>query len=161
VTALSGHAHEILWEDGELSRSVWDGEPLPLLTTMPSSTQPSPETLRRLQHAYSLREELDPAWASRPLRLELHQVRLALFGEDPGGEPLEWLVGRPMALESFLPLAIGIASALAQFHRRGLIHKDIKPANVLVNSITGKSGSWALAWPCVCHASASLLPRRR
>jgi hypothetical protein len=89
VTALSGHAHEILWEDGELvlSRSVWDGEPFRLLTTMPSSTQPSPETLRRLQHAYSLREELDPAWASRPLRLELHQGRLALFSKDPGGEP--------------------------------------------------------------------------
>jgi hypothetical protein len=64
VTASSGHALEILWEDGEfvLSRSVLDGEGLPLLAAMPSSAQPSPETLARLQHAYALREELDPAW---------------------------------------------------------------------------------------------------
>jgi hypothetical protein len=66
VTASSGHALEILWEDGEfvLSRGVWDGESLPLLAAMPSSAQPSPETLARLQHAYALREELDPAWAA-------------------------------------------------------------------------------------------------
>jgi hypothetical protein len=68
VTVSSGHALEILWEDGEfvLSRGVWDGEGLPLLAAMPSSAQPSPETLARLQHAYALREELDPAWAARP-----------------------------------------------------------------------------------------------
>jgi serine/threonine protein kinase len=138
VAALSGHAPEILWEDGELvlSRGVWNGEPF--LATMPFSTQPTLEALRRLQHAYSLREELNPAWASRPLRLEYRQGRLTLFSEDPGGEPLKWLVGRPMALESFLPLAIGVATALGQVHLRGLIHKDIKPANVLVNSATGR-----------------------
>jgi hypothetical protein len=51
-----------------LFRGAWDGEPLPLLVAMPSSVQPSAETLARLQHAYALREELDPAWATRPLR---------------------------------------------------------------------------------------------
>jgi PAS domain S-box-containing protein len=156
VTASSGHAPEILWKDGELvlSRGGWDGEPFPLLVTLPSSTQPSLETLKRLQRAYSLREELDPAWASRPLKLELYQGRLALFSEDPGGELLERLVGRPMALESFLPLAIGIASALAQVHRRGLIHKDVKPANVLVNSATGQA--WLMGF-----GIASRLQRER
>ena len=90
VTASSGHALEILWEDGEfvLSRGVWDDEGLPLLAAMPSSAQPSPETLARLQHAYALREELDPAWAARPLRLQRHQGQLTLLMEDPGGEPL-------------------------------------------------------------------------
>jgi serine/threonine protein kinase len=153
---LSGHADEILWEDGELvlSRSVWDGELLPLPTAMPSSTQPSPETLRRLQHAYSLREELDPAWASRPSRLEFYQGRLALFSEDPGGEPVLRLLGRPWEITSFLRLAIGVASALAQVHRRGLIHKDIKPANVLVNSATGQV--WLMGF-----GIASRLPRER
>jgi hypothetical protein len=106
VAALSGHAPEILWEAGELvlSRGVWDGEGLPLLAAMPSSAQPSPETLARLQHAYALREELDPAWAARPLRLELHQGRLALFSEDPGGEPVLRLLGRPWEITSFLRL---------------------------------------------------------
>jgi PAS domain S-box-containing protein len=156
VTASSGHALEILWEDGEfvLSRGVWDGEGPPLLAAMPSSAQPSPETLARLQHAYALREELDPAWAARPLRLQRHQGQLTLLMEDPGGEPLLRLTGRPREIASFLRLAIGIATALAQVHQRGLIHKDIKPANVLVNSATGQV--WFMGF-----GIASRLPRER
>src|SRR5271168_4465260 len=135
--ASPGHARETLWEDGEfvLSRGVWDGAPFPLLAIRPSSPQPSPETLARLQHAYALREQLDPAWAARPLRLELHQGRLTLLSKDPGGEPLLRLMGRPWEIASFLRLAIGIATTLVQVHERGLIHKDIKPANILVNAV--------------------------
>ena len=59
-----------------------------------------------------------------------------------------------MALESFLPLAIGVASALGQVHQRGLIHKDIKPANLLVNSVT--SQAWLMGF-----GIASRLPRER
>ena len=156
MTTSSGHAPEILWEDGELvlCRGVWGGEPFPLLAAMPSSAQPSPETLARLQHAYALREELDPAWAARPLRLEPQQGRLALLIEDPGGEPLLRLLGRPLDIMSFLRLAVGIATALALLHQRGLIHKDIKPANVLINSVTGQA--WLTGF-----GIASRLPRER
>ena len=89
MTASPRHPAETLWDDGEfvLSRGVWDRGGLPLLAAAPSSAQPSPETLARLRHAYALREELDPAWAARPLRLELQQGRLTLLTEDPGGEP--------------------------------------------------------------------------
>ena len=156
MTASSGVSLEILWDDGEfvLCRGVWDGEGLPLLAAAPSSAQPPPETLARLKHAYALREELDPAWAARPLRLELREGRLALLMEDPGGDPLSRLMGRPLEIAQFLRLAIGIAAALAQVHRRGLIHKDIKPANVLVNSVTGQV--WLTGF-----GMASRLPRER
>jgi serine/threonine protein kinase len=156
VTASPGHQAETLWEDGEfvLSRGVWDGEPLPLLAVRPSSPQPSPETLARLQRAHALREELDPAWAARPLRLEPRQGRLTLVSEDPGGEPLLRLMGRPWEIRAFLHVAIGIATALAQVHQRGLIHKDIKPANVLVDSVTGHA--WLTGF-----GIASRLPRER
>jgi len=147
---------EILWEDGELvlSRRVSDGEALPLLVAVPSSAQPSAETLARLQHAYALQEELDRAWAARPLRLEPRHGRLTLLSEDPGGEPLLKLMGRSWAIAPFLRRAIGIATALAQVHQRGLIHKDIKPANVLVNSVTGQV--WLMGF-----GIASRLPRER
>ena len=156
VTVSPGHAPETLWEDGELvlSRGASDGEPFPLLAVMPSSGEPSPETLARLQHAYALRKELDPAWAARPLRLETHQGRLALLSEDPGGEPLLRLMGRPWEIASFLRLAIDIATTLVQVHERGLIHKDIKPANILVNAVTGQV--WFIGF-----GIASRLPRER
>ena len=58
--------------------------------------------------------------------------------EDAGGEPLDRLLGAPMEVGRFLRLAIGIAVALGKLHQRGLVHKDIKPANILVNSATGE-----------------------
>ena len=88
MTELSEHAPEIWWEDGELvlCRSMPDGEPLAVLTAMPLTSPPSREAIGRLQHAYKLRDQLDPAWAARPLRLATERGRLTLLSEDPGGE---------------------------------------------------------------------------
>jgi hypothetical protein len=71
MTELSVHAPEIWREDGELvlCRGVPDGEPLPVLAAMPLTAPPSREAVARLQHAYKLRDQLDPARAARPLRL--------------------------------------------------------------------------------------------
>ena len=153
---LSGQVLETLWEDEEfvLFRGVWDGEPFPLLAAAPSAAQPSPESLARLQHAYALRDDLDPAWAARPSRLEPREGRLTLLSEDPGGEPLSRLMGRPWEITSFLPVAIGLATALGRLHERGLIHKDIKPANILVDAATG--AAWLTGF-----GIASRLPRER
>jgi PAS domain S-box-containing protein len=152
----SSHVLEILWEDGEfvLSRGVWDGEPFPLLGVAPSSAQPSPKTLAQLQHAYTLREELDPAWAARPLKLERHGGRLTLLIADPGGEPLSRIAGLRWEIPSFLRVAISLASALGRLHERGLVHKDIKPANILVKAETGEV--WLTGF-----GIASRLPRER
>ena len=40
-----------------------------VLLLSPVAEYPAPESLKRLEHEYSLREELDPAWAARPLQL--------------------------------------------------------------------------------------------
>ena len=155
MTTSLRHAPETLWDDGEfaLCRGAWDGESRPLLAAMHSSAQPSPWTLARLHHAFALREEIDPAWAARPLRLQLHQGRLTLFSEDPGGEPLLRFLGHPLEMTSFLRVAIGVATRIAQVHQCGLI-KDIKPANVLVNFVTGRA--WMTGF-----GIASRLPRER
>ena len=156
MTELSAHVPEIRWEDGEflLSRAVSDGEPLPVLAAVPLTSPPSPGAIARLQHAFKLRHELDPSWAARPLRLAADNGRLTLLSEDPGGEPLLRLLGQPWEITSFLRFAIGLAAALARLHGRGLIHKDIKPANILVNNAT-----WSV-W-LTGFGIASHLPRER
>jgi serine/threonine protein kinase len=53
-----------------------------------------------------------------------------LILEDPGDEPLNRLLGQPMELNRFLRLAVGLAAALGQLHQHGLIHKDIKSADI-------------------------------
>src|ERR1700722_14009389 len=57
--------------------------------------------------------------------------------EDPGGEPLDGLLGAPMELGRFLRLAVCIATALGRLHQRGLVHKDLKPGRILVNCAEG------------------------
>src|SRR6202453_3721716 len=110
------------------------GNPSPVLAI---AEQPSPQSLRRLEHEYSLAAELDPAWAAKPMALTHHEGRTILVLKDPGVEPLDQVLerdqGQPLDLTRFLRSAIGLASAVGQVHRRGLIHRDIKPANVLVD----------------------------
>ena len=67
---------------------------------------------------------------------------------------LSQLIGTPIAVERFLRLAIGIAAAVVKMHQHGLVHKDIKPANVLVDRTDG-------AVRLTGFGIASRLPRER
>jgi hypothetical protein len=73
-----------------------------------------------------LKDELDEAWAVRPLELMRDGGRAMLVLEDPGREPLDLLLGAPMELGHFLRLATGIAMALGKLHQRGLVHKSLR-----------------------------------
>ena len=91
-----------------------------------------------MSHEYSFKDELDDAWAVQPLELLRDRGRTVLVLKDPGGELLGELLGSPMEVGRFLHTAVGIAAALGSVHQRGLIHKDIKPANILVNIASGQ-----------------------
>ena len=133
---------QVLWEDGERVfcriESRVDGRQAAVLAVLPAAEHPTPATLDRLAHEYGLKDELDGAWAVRPLELVRERGRTMLVLEDTERRAAGRLLGAPMEVEGFLRLAIGIAAALAQVHRRGLVHKDIKPANILVNRATGE-----------------------
>jgi PAS domain S-box-containing protein len=133
---------QLLWEDGDRvvfrgRRLRADGTRCAVLAVLPAAEHPSPASLARLSREYELKDELDGAWAARPLELGREGGRTMLLLEDPGGEFLERLMGRPMAVGQFLRLALGLAGAVAGLHRRGLIHKDLKPAHLLVDPSSG------------------------
>jgi PAS domain S-box-containing protein len=108
--------------------------------------------VQRLEHEYALKAELDADWAARPVALTHYNDRLTLVLEDPGGTPVDRLLGRPLDVSNFLRIAIPLAGALRRVHERGLIHKDIKPANILLDAASG--GVWLTGF-----GIASRLPR--
>ncbi len=110
--------------------------------------------VERLEHEYALRAELEADWAARPVSLAHYKGRMTLVLEDPGGVPVDRLLGGPLEISHFLRIAIPLAGALRHVHDRGLIHKDIKPANILVDAANG--GVWLTGF-----GIASRLPRER
>jgi PAS domain S-box-containing protein len=156
VIDLSRYVFEALRKDEEfiLYRGRSEDAPVKVLVISPVVEYPTPESLKRLEHAYSLREELDPGWAARPIAMARHWDRTVLVSEDPGGVPLDRLLSQPLNVAFSLRLAISLSTAIGHLHQRGVIHKDIKPANVLVNSDTGQC--WLRGF-----GLASRLPRER
>ena len=153
---LSKHVFEALRrdEDSILYRGRGEEDSSQVLVLAPAKEDPRRESVGRLEHEYSLREELDPAWAVRPIGFAFHWNRPVLVLQDPGGTPLSQLRSPASELGSSLRVAIKLAAAIGQVHRRGLVHKDIKPGNILTNSATG--GVWLMGF-----GIASRLPRER
>ncbi|HEX4138463.1 MAG TPA: AAA family ATPase [Bryobacteraceae bacterium] len=140
-----------------LYRAREPGNPSPILVVAPTAEQPLPQSLRRLEHEYSLAAELEPAWAAKPLALTLHDGRTILVLADPGGEPLDRVLEldtkQPLDMERLLSIAIHLTMALGHVHQRGLIHKDVKPENVLLDDA---GNVWLTGF-----GIASRLPRER
>src|SRR3982075_882737 len=154
---LSRYVFETLRQDEEFALCRGrknDGELPTILLVAPVSEHPVPTILERLEHEYSLRDELDSDWAARPLTLVRREGGQMFIVEDGGGEPLDRLLGQPMELSRFLRFAVGLAAALGKLHQQGLIHKDIKPANILVDSASG--AVWLTGFGIASH-----LPRER
>ena len=106
---LARYVFEALRTDEELilyrGRSREGGSQVLML--LPALQQPAPESLDRLKHEYSLKEELDPSWATWPIVMAHHWDRPVLLLTDPGGVRLSQLLGQLVDLA--LSLRVGSA----------------------------------------------------
>ena len=110
---------------------------LPVILKILKADYPSLDAITRLKHEFKITENLDIEGIVKVLRLETYQNRLALVCEDFGGQSLTQLLStQKLELVTFLNIAVQLAQALASLHEHHIIHKDIKPANIIINPLS-------------------------
>ncbi|EIK95728.1 senson histidine kinase [Pseudomonas sp. M47T1] len=114
---------------------------------------PSEGGSRRLRQEYDFRLHLNPAWAIVPVALISAAEGPVLVFDDCQGRGLHELMGEGLSILRFLRVALGATQALAQAHKAGVLHRDIKPCN-LVEGADGKVRLMSFALSCQRHAPA-------
>ncbi|HEY9848963.1 MAG TPA: AAA family ATPase [Leptolyngbyaceae cyanobacterium] len=114
---------------------------------------PSFSELAQFRNQYAIAKNLDLPGVIKAYSLEKYRNGYALVMEDMGGISLkQYIKDRPLSLAEFFPIAIALASTLEGLYRQRVIHKDIKPANILIHPTTKQV-------KLIDFSIASLLPR--
>ncbi len=120
---------------------------------------PSFSEITQFRNQYTITKNLEVSGIIKPYSLESYRHGYVLVMEDYGGISLkDWQLANQqngkstVSLSEFFHIAIEIATTLEGIHRHRIIHKDIKPANILIHPTTNEV-------KIIDFSIASLLPR--
>jgi len=95
------------------------------------------KNVEQLTYEFNMMSRLNSPYVVRPLELVRVQNNLILVMEDFNGKPLSYYMEENnWDLLLCLETAIQIATAIGDIHHQNIIHKDLKPQNILVNPVT-------------------------
>jgi eukaryotic-like serine/threonine-protein kinase len=121
-----GMGEVYLAEDERLGRRV-------ALKFLPRSDAADPERRERLRREARALASLSHPGIAGIYALEEHHDRLFLVMEFIEGETLaQRLARRPLPVPELIERARVLADALAHAHGRGVVHRDVKPSNILI-----------------------------
>ncbi|KFE64304.1 trifunctional serine/threonine-protein kinase/ATP-binding protein/sensor histidine kinase [Hyalangium minutum] len=116
-----------------LFQAVREVDGAPVIIKTPVGPAIGPREDERYRREYGILQRLRGVrGVTRPYGCERVNDRPILVLEEVQGVPLSEAVGRPFELARFLELAVSLTSTLAEIHLQGVIHKDIKPSNIIV-----------------------------
>jgi predicted ATPase/serine phosphatase RsbU (regulator of sigma subunit)/tRNA A-37 threonylcarbamoyl transferase component Bud32 len=111
----------------------------PAIVKLLKSEYPTLEEVTRLRNEYKIAQPLDCPSITKVYSLENYRNSFALILEDFGGSSLDHLLtNQTLPVTEVLRIAIVLVDALNYLHRHSIIHKDIKPGNIIINSTTGE-----------------------
>jgi PAS domain S-box-containing protein len=91
----------------------------------------------RVEHEFRLIRDLEVDHVVRALALERAGTKIVVVLDYCAGVNLDELAGgKPLALDLFLNIALQLARVLADVHGQRVIHRDIKPTNILIDPAT-------------------------
>jgi serine/threonine protein kinase len=104
------------------------------IKVLPPSFSADPERLRRFQHEARMAASLNHPHIVTIYAIEEAASIHFLAMELVDGETLEQVIpDNGLSLEKFFDLAIPLTEALAAAHDKGIIHRDIKPRNIMID----------------------------
>ncbi|MDF5738471.1 MULTISPECIES: trifunctional serine/threonine-protein kinase/ATP-binding protein/sensor histidine kinase [unclassified Nostoc] len=134
-------------------RAVREIDSLPVVIKLLKNPYPSFSELVQFRNQYTIAKNLNSPLIIQTYSLEPYQNGYALVMQDFGGISLEREMGaKQHPLMEFLLLAISLCDTLDILIRDRIIHKDIKPANILIHPETKQV-------KLIDFSIASLLPR--
>ncbi|MEH2073349.1 MAG: AAA family ATPase [Nostoc sp.] len=138
-------------------RAIRETDLTPVVIKLLQQEYPSFNELLLFRNQYTIAKNIDLPGIVRPYSLEPHRNSYALVMEDFGGISLrDWMDGKmggkQYSLTEFLEIAIALSDILDGLYRHRIIHKDIKPANILINPETQQV-------KLIDFSIASLLPK--
>ncbi|MEH2285311.1 MAG: AAA family ATPase [Nostoc sp.] len=137
----------------QVYRAVRECDRLPVVIKLLKREYPTFSELVQFRNQYAIAKNLDIPGIIKPYSLEAHRNGYALVMEDFGGIALRQLTqGKTLTLEQFLPITLQLLDTLHLLHQQRVIHKDIKPANILIHPDTKQI-------KLIDFSIASLLPR--
>ncbi|MEG4197655.1 protein kinase domain-containing protein [Microcoleus sp. Pol12A5] len=120
-------------------RGYREADQQPVIVKLLKSEYPTLEEVTRLRNEYKIAQPLDSSSITKVYSLENYRNSFALILEDFGGSSLDQLLtNQTFPLTEVLRIAIVLIDALDYLHRHSIIHKDIKPGNIIINSTTAE-----------------------
>ncbi len=139
-TTLAGYQIADILYDGtrtQVYRGVKTDDSKPVVLKKLRKEYPTFNDLLQFRHQYVLTKNLDLRGIVKPIALEKDGNGYVLVMEDVGGVSLsEYIRDRSLSIQDFLEIAIALSQILENLYRNRVIHKDIKPANILINPET-------------------------
>lgn len=109
----------------------------PIIIKIPKSEYPTLEEITRFRQEYSINQSINYEGIVKTYNLEKYRNGFALILEDFGGQSLSQILAvQKLSLREILRIAIELTETLDYLHQIPIIHKDIKPSNIIINPTT-------------------------